>query len=82
MLLLQVKALQQPGHFEIREYNLELWDEDKDTSASVLSLPETIPGGKPYPVYSAKGGLQSKTIEFCIHRYDTPLLWFYRIGLG
>ncbi|KAG6553049.1 hypothetical protein Mapa_005386 [Marchantia paleacea] len=64
----KVKAMHQPDHFEIREYNLELWDEDKDTSASALSLPDTIPGGKPYPVYSAKGGLQSKTIEFCIHR--------------
>ncbi|KAL2634821.1 hypothetical protein R1flu_006300 [Riccia fluitans] len=64
----KVKAMHQPDHFEIREYNLELWDEEKDITASELTLPESNVSGKPYPVYSAKGGLQSKTIEFCIQR--------------
>ncbi|KAL3693006.1 hypothetical protein R1sor_006657 [Riccia sorocarpa] len=67
----KVKAMHQPDHFEIREYNLELWDEEKDISASELTLPESDMSGKPYPVYSAKGGLQSKTIEFCIQRVLT-----------
>lgn len=67
----KVKALTLENHFEIREYNLELWDQDSNDSTvdggdemkSDLEM-----SGKPYPVYPSKGGLQPKTLEFCIQR--------------
>lgn len=67
----KVKALPREDHFEIREYNLELWDQDSndstlDGSDEVKLELEMV--GKPYPVYPSKGGLQPKTLEFCIQR--------------
>ena len=72
-----MKALPLEDHFEIREFNLELWDQESTD-------PEALDGakgvkhelemtGKPYPVYPAKGGLQPKTLEFCIQRYTSPV---------
>ena len=69
--MLQVKALPLENHFEIREYNLELWDQGVNGSSVYGGdemKPEIEMSGKPYPVYSSKGGLQPKTLEFCIQR--------------
>jgi len=66
-----VKALPREDHFEIREYNLELWDQSSDDLAvdgDDEMKPELEMSGKPYPVYPSKGGLQPKTLEFCIQR--------------
>lgn len=67
----QVKALPLEDHFEIREYNLELWDQDANDSSVAGGeemKPELEMSGRPYPVYPSKGGLQPKTLEFCIQR--------------
>lgn len=67
-----MKALPLVNHFEIREYNLELWDQGADGLGSSGGDEEVKPElemiGKPYPVYPSKGGLQPKTLEFCIRR--------------
>ncbi|KAG0557888.1 hypothetical protein M758_11G160300 [Ceratodon purpureus] len=68
----KVKALPLEDHFEIREYNLELWDHDANDPSSADGgeemKPELEMSGRPYPVYPSKGGLQPKTLEFCIQR--------------
>jgi ATP-dependent DNA helicase RecG len=69
--MLQVKALPLENHFEIREYNLELWDQDANETSvdgGDEMKPELEMSGRPYPVYPSKGGLQPKTLEFCIQR--------------
>ncbi|CAM6050174.1 unnamed protein product [Sphagnum compactum] len=73
----KVKALSYENHFEIRDFNLEVWERDCDNLESVdyteHAKPEVEMTGKPYPVYPSKGALQPKTIEFCIQRM-LPLL--------
>ncbi len=67
-----MKALSYENHFEIRDFNLEVWERDCDNLESVdyaeHAKPEVEMTGKPYPVYPSKGALQPKTIEFCIQR--------------
>ncbi|CAM6117734.1 unnamed protein product [Calypogeia fissa] len=69
----KVKQMPQPDHFEIPQFNIELWDGATSEESGPVSDPELLPGGKPYPVYPGKGSLQPKTIEFCIQRL-LPLL--------
>ena len=58
---IQVKAMDQVNHFEVKDYNLELVS-SKD-EPEIGEQKEKI-----YPVYPSKGSLDAKTIESCIQK--------------
>lgn len=51
-------------HYEIREYNLDLIQDDGDES--------TCAEGRPYPIYPSKGGLNPKLLGDIIARFLFP----------
>ncbi|KAF4364599.1 hypothetical protein F8388_015290 [Cannabis sativa] len=46
----QVRTMSTKNHYEMREYNIDVLEDDKDSSFHVK--------GRPYPIYPSKGGLK------------------------
>ncbi|XP_062111094.1 ATP-dependent DNA helicase homolog RECG, chloroplastic isoform X2 [Humulus lupulus] len=51
----QVRTMSTKNHYEMREYNIDVLEDDKDSSFHVR--------GRPYPIYPSKGGLKPKLLR-------------------
>lgn len=49
------------NHYEMREYNIDVLKDDKDSSFHAK--------GRPYPIYPSKGGLKSNFLRDIIARF-------------
>lgn len=56
----KVKSMSSEDHYEIREYNIDVLDEEEDSSLCTA--------GRPYPIYPSKGGLNPTFIRDIIQR--------------
>ncbi|KAJ7522453.1 hypothetical protein O6H91_18G011400 [Diphasiastrum complanatum] len=72
----KVKALSVRGHYEIRDFYLEVLEEEKEYTNGIefedLQSRYSVTD-KPYPVYPAKGYLQPKAIEYYLQRVLSSL---------
>lgn len=50
------------NHYEMREYNMDVLQDEKD--------PSFCAQGRPYPIYPSKGGLSSNFLRDVISRSD------------
>lgn len=50
------------NHYEMREYNMDVLQDEKD--------PSFCAQGRPYPIYPSKGGLSSNFLRDVISRLD------------
>lgn len=56
-------------HFEMREYNIDVLEDQEDSSFRAK--------GRPYPIYPSKGGLNPNFLRDIIARLVPPtFLWF------
>ncbi|KAJ9708397.1 hypothetical protein PVL29_000441 [Vitis rotundifolia] len=56
----KVRTMRTKDHYEMREYNLDLIEDDQDSSV--------CPNGRPYSIYPSKGGLNSNFLRDIISR--------------
>ncbi|RVX12603.1 ATP-dependent DNA helicase-like RECG, chloroplastic [Vitis vinifera] len=56
----KVRTMRTKDHYEMREYNLDLIEDDQDSSV--------CPKGRPYSIYPSKGGLNSNFLRDIISR--------------
>ncbi|KAI3433162.1 uncharacterized protein J3R85_007042 [Psidium guajava] len=56
----KVKSMSSEDHYEIREYNIDMLDDEEDSSLCTA--------GRPYPIYPSKGGLNPTFIRDIIQR--------------
>lgn len=64
---MQVKKLQAEDHYEMREYSIDILDEDGGSNPHAER--------RPYPLYPAKAGLKPGFLRDIISRY--LLLFFF-----
>ncbi|XP_056164361.1 ATP-dependent DNA helicase homolog RECG, chloroplastic [Syzygium oleosum] len=56
----KVKSMSSEDHYEIREYNIDVLEDEEDSSLCTA--------GRPYPIYPSKGGLNPTFIRDVIQR--------------
>ncbi|KAF6163533.1 hypothetical protein GIB67_002538 [Kingdonia uniflora] len=56
----KVKAMSKKDHYEVKEYKIDVIEDEKDSDA--------CGGGRPYPLYPSKGGLNSNLFSEIILR--------------
>ncbi|CAK9180020.1 unnamed protein product [Ilex paraguariensis] len=59
-LLIKVRTMRTNNHFEMREYNLDVLQDEEDSSVHAQ--------GRPYPIYPSKGGLKPNFLRDMISR--------------
>ena len=60
-MTIQVKKLQAEGHYEMREYSIDIIDEETGCDSQTER--------RPYPLYPAKAGLTPGFLRDTISRY-------------
>ncbi|XP_048318194.2 ATP-dependent DNA helicase homolog RECG, chloroplastic isoform X1 [Ziziphus jujuba] len=56
----KVKTMRTKDHYEMREYNIDVLEDEKDSSFQAM--------GRPYPIYPSKGGLNPNFLRDIIAR--------------
>ncbi|KAL6969940.1 DNA helicase [Sarracenia purpurea var. burkii] len=61
----KVRTMSKKGHYEMREYNMDVLEDERDSTARVE--------GRPYPIYPSKGGLNPNFLRDIISSALTAL---------
>lgn len=57
----QVRTMRKDGHYEMREYNMDVLEDEQDSSARAE--------GRPFPIYPSRGGLKPNFLKDIIARF-------------